>query len=258
MRAHDSIRSSSRRQGGYALLLVMFLTTALLIGAMAAMPNLLTEGRRQREEELIWRGLQYARGIRLYYRKNGRFPQSLEDLTKAKNGLRYLRQAYKDPVNRQDGSWRFIYIGPGGEIIGSFKQHTLLQQTVRASTIIGQRAAVASAAATTPGTPFPSEATNPPATPPAPDGSTPGAGSDTGDDLTGKVFGGSIIGVGSKVNRKSIKTFDGSTNYREWEFLFNADQGALGGAGQAPAAPMNPANPQQQQPQQPQQPPPQY
>ena len=245
MRAHDRIRSSSRGQGGYAVLMVMFLTTVLLISATVAIPNLLTAGRRQREDELIWRGQQYARGIRLYYRKNARFPQSLEDLTKPKNGLRYLRQAYKDPMNRADGSWRLIYIGPGGEIIGSVKQHTLLQQSVRASTIIGQQRAVATAATTSPGTPFPLEGTNPAATPPTQDGSTPAAGSDTGDDLTGKVFGGFIIGVGSKVNRKSIKIFDGSTNYREWEFLFSTGQGGLGGPGQAPAAPLDPANPQQ-------------
>ena len=47
---------------------------------------------------MIWRGRQYVRGIKLYYRKTGRFPTSMDDLTKPKLGsLRFMRQAYKDP-----------------------------------------------------------------------------------------------------------------------------------------------------------------
>src|SRR5437868_1834927 len=118
------IRHNLRKhtQQGYALLLVIFMTTMLLILATMVAPNIKTEGQREEEKEMIWRGNQYARGVKLYFRKMGRFPISLDDLTKPKVGsLRFMRQAYKDPMNKEDGSWRFIYVGPAGQLIGSLK-----------------------------------------------------------------------------------------------------------------------------------------
>jgi type II secretory pathway pseudopilin PulG len=217
----------SRRDSGYALLLVLFLSAAMLLLAAVATPRLLTQGRRDKEEEMIWRGGQYARAVRLFYRKNGRFPQSLEDLTQAKNGLRYLRQPYKDPMNSEDGSWRLLHIGPGGQIIGSVKQRSVLQS-------LGQQA----------GQPAPQKPTLPlgdssDAGPPAavdapgtPAGTTtPQPAPAQPDTVEGKLFGGNIIGVGSKINRPSIRIFDGGTTYREWEFIWDPTKEALGGAG---------------------------
>src|SRR3989441_9525906 len=114
--------AGKRGERGYALLVVIFLVTLLLVSTMVVAPNILTEGRRQKETEMIWRGKQYARGVKLYYRKIGRFPTSLDDLTKPKIGnLRFMRQAYKDPMNKDDGSWRLIYVGAAGQLIGSLK-----------------------------------------------------------------------------------------------------------------------------------------
>src|SRR6267378_1522623 len=115
-------RTAAGSQGGYAMLMVIFMTTVLLLGAIAAAPYIRTERQREKEQEMIWRGKQYVRGIKLYYRKTGRFPTSVDDLTKPKLGsLRFMRQAYKDPMNKADGSWRFIYVGPTGQLIGSLK-----------------------------------------------------------------------------------------------------------------------------------------
>src|SRR4029077_5009947 len=115
-------KTSAKSQGGFAILMVMFMTTMLLLLAIAAAPYVRTEGRREKEEEMIWRGKQYVRGIKLYYRKTGRFPTSVDDLTKPKLGsLRFMRQVYKDPMNQADGTWRFIYVGPNGQLIGSLK-----------------------------------------------------------------------------------------------------------------------------------------
>jgi len=130
--AHSRARSSPRRKGeqGYAILLVLFLATLVLIGAMTVAPNVLTEGRRQREAEMIWRGKQYERGVKLYYRKTGKFPTSLDDLTKPKLGsLRFMRQPYKDPMNAKDGEWRLIYVGPTGQLIGSLKPAQTIQMS---------------------------------------------------------------------------------------------------------------------------------
>src|SRR6266481_6360813 len=117
------IRTAGKRgERGYALLMVIFLVTVLLISTMTVAPNIVTEGRREKEKDMIWRGKQYTRGVKLYYRKMGRFPTSLDDLTKPKLGsLRFMRQAYKDPMNKEDGTWRFIYVGPSGQLIGSLK-----------------------------------------------------------------------------------------------------------------------------------------
>ena len=38
-----------------------------------------------------------------------------------------MRQAYKDPMNGEDGSWRLIYVGPAGQLIGSLKPPQNLQ-----------------------------------------------------------------------------------------------------------------------------------
>jgi len=109
-------------------MMVIFFTALMLIGAMAVAPRVLQEGKREKEKEMIWRGRQYVRGVKLYYRKMGRFPTSIDDLTKPKTGsLRFMRQAYKDPMNAEDGSWRMIYVGPAGQLIGSLKPPQTLQ-----------------------------------------------------------------------------------------------------------------------------------
>src|SRR5260370_1900655 len=92
---------------------------------------------------MIWRGKQYARGVKMYYRKTGKFPTSMDDLIKPKLGsLRFMRQAYKDPMNAKNGDWRLIYVGPSGQLIGSLKP----AQTIQLSGLGG-------AAGTVPGTP---------------------------------------------------------------------------------------------------------
>ncbi|HTB93443.1 MAG TPA: hypothetical protein VK728_11475 [Candidatus Sulfotelmatobacter sp.] len=131
MKRLDPIRGKMRGQEGYALSLVVFLMALVVIASVAVAPNIITNGRRDKEEEMIWRGKQYVRGIRLfvrYYQTHGgttRFPTSMEDLTKNKVGIRFMRQAYKDPVNAVDGSWRLIYVGPNGQLIGSLKSRPL-------------------------------------------------------------------------------------------------------------------------------------
>jgi hypothetical protein len=241
MRNKPLMTRARKNQGGYALLLVVFLTALLVVGTMSIGLRILTEGKRQRELEMIWRGQQYTRGIKLYYRKLGRFPTSLDDLTKPKIGnLRFMRQAYKDPMNKEDGSWRLIYVGPAGQLIGSLNPSA---RNVQMPTAAGQPGAAPGNATTstggqagalggfgatssTPGTP----AANAPGT----TGSTPataaqgtdttGTGTDpqavpTGDTPT--IVGGSIIGIGSKINQPSIIVFEKAHNYRLFEFIWD-------------------------------------
>jgi hypothetical protein len=240
-----------RRQSGYALMLVVFLTLLLTLSTIIAAPSTRTERQREKEEEMIWRGKQYIRGIKLYYRKNGRFPTSLEDLTKPKTGsLRYLREAYKDPMNKEDGSWRLIYVGPAGQLIGSLKPPQTLQFT--------------GASGAQPGTPAsalggfgaqPQQGVNPAqaaaGTQPQPGGTTPGTpggpqnnGSGTPDsgssapaslssiDSPTSIMGGNIIGVGSKRDRRSIIIYEKAKNYRLFEFIWDPSKDVMAIGGQ--------------------------
>jgi hypothetical protein len=129
-----SLRATPRRQRqkGSAYLLAMFMVVLLILASEAAMENILTTGRRQREEELIWRGQQFVRAIRLYYRKTGHYPSTLDDLKKGMPELHFLRYAaYKDPMKTDDErAWRFIYVNAAGQIIGSVRYATLQQMAI--------------------------------------------------------------------------------------------------------------------------------
>jgi len=232
-----------RKQAGYTLLMVVFMAASMLILAAAAAPNLLTQGRREKEEEMVWRGEQYARAVGLYYRKFGKYPTKVEDLTRQTNGVRFLRQAYTDPMNKDDGSWRFIYVGPNGQLIGSLRQTSLLQTVL-----------------STPGLPGMSAfggGLQPPAPPTATPGAAPGtnqapgtgpAGQQTNTATTanplesqpqpfdGTVVGGNIIGVGSKIKKPSFRVYLGGDTYQQWEFLWNPT-GQIAVPGQTPANP---------------------
>ena len=244
------IRTAGKRgERGYALLVIIFLVTVLLISTTVVAPNILTEGRREKEKEMIWRGKQYTRGVKLYYRKMGRFPTSLDDLTKPKLGsLRFMRQAYKDPMNKEDGSWRFIYVGAAGQLIGSLKPRQNLQLPQATAGVgtppnalngpaapaqpgtIGQQGI---GGTLTGGTPSgPASGTNPPATtgtPVATDQSDSGSNPQaipSGD--TPSIIGGNIIGVGSKINKSSVIVYDKAKNYRLFEFIWDPSKDNFG------------------------------
>ncbi|HEX9344974.1 MAG TPA: hypothetical protein VF900_03570 [Candidatus Acidoferrum sp.] len=240
MSAARTQTAGKHSERGYALLVVIFLVSVLLISTMVVAPNILTEGRREKEKEMIWRGKQYTRGVKLYYRKLGRFPTSLDDLTKPKIGsLRFMRQAYKDPMNKEDGSWRFIYVGPAGQLIGSLKPQQNVQlfqgggigTPANALNGPGAPAQPGAIGQQAPGGTQPG-GTNPPAAPGTPVGTDQSdAGSNpqsipSGDAPT--IIGGNIIGVGSKVNKSSIIVYDKARNYHLFEFIWDPSKDTFG------------------------------
>jgi hypothetical protein len=133
-RAGLARRHSRERSGeaGYGFLIVMGMVLMMAILSQAVLQNMYTQGRRSREDEMIWRGNQYVRAIRLYYRKTGHYPQTVDDLKTGMPELHFLRySAYKDPMNKgNDGSWRFIYINASGQIIGSVRYASLQQMAL--------------------------------------------------------------------------------------------------------------------------------
>jgi type II secretory pathway pseudopilin PulG len=105
-RKADSKRSG---QNGYILLAVLFLVVMVLIALAAAAPKVAADIERDREVELMHRGLQYRRAIQLYYRKFGSYPPNMDVLEKV-NQIRFLRKRYLDPVTGKD-EWHLIHFG---------------------------------------------------------------------------------------------------------------------------------------------------
>jgi hypothetical protein len=259
MRFTSSKAASRRGQQGFALMMVMLLTTLVLLGAIVAAPYVRTERQREKEEEMIWRGKQYVRGIKLYYRKNGRFPTSVDDLIKPKVGsVRYMRQAYKDPMNKEDGAWRMIYVGPAGQLIGSLKPPQTFQIPGMAGTQPGAPAGTNAqqpnnfglsgfGQSNTPKTNSAQGPTNGPTNTPA-GGQSSAAPADDAANATpsglvnsdSPLIGGNIIGVGSKINKRSVIVYDKAKNYRLFEFVWNPSKDLANALNQAGAQPVTP------------------
>jgi hypothetical protein len=249
MNCEPAKRISRGGQEGYALLLILFLLLALVLGTLALAPGVLTEGRRDKEEEMIWRGKQYVRGVKLYYQKTHRFPTNLEDLTKPKTGIRFMRQTYKDPMNSTDGSWRLIYVGPNGQLIGSLKNRAVGAdgQPVSAfgssagspnafgsQSIFGQNSAFGSAGssnvAQVPAAAIPLHPAPPATTADGGDTSTDAMSTPRPIDTSSSpnILGGNIIGVGSKIDQKSFKWYEKAKNYRQFEFIWDPSKDLVG------------------------------
>src|SRR5882672_659614 len=115
-----------RRDAGFSLSALIFFATAASILAAAAVPAYQMQAKRERERELIFRGEEYTRAIQKYQRKFGVYPSSIDQLVQT-NGLRFLRRAYKDPINGKD--FRLILINPDGSLTGSkvFQQNINVQ-----------------------------------------------------------------------------------------------------------------------------------
>ena len=96
----------------------MIAVTVLLISLTAVLPSVYTEGQREREEELIFRGNEYARAVALYHARFNRYPMKIEDLVNATNGIRFLRRAYPDPMTK-GGKWRYIHANALGVVVDS-------------------------------------------------------------------------------------------------------------------------------------------
>jgi type II secretory pathway pseudopilin PulG len=105
-----------RRDGGAMLLAVLFMMAMMVIVALAVAPSLIQQAKRDREEEMIHRGTEYARAIKKYYKKFGRYPANLEQLDNT-NQMRFLRRQFKDPLTK-DGKWKLLHAGDIAAITG--------------------------------------------------------------------------------------------------------------------------------------------
>ncbi|MBA3972933.1 MAG: hypothetical protein C0504_01795 [Candidatus Solibacter sp.] len=111
------MRRRRNNEGGYALLLVFAMAAAVAVKFYLEMPRVAFEAQRNKEGMLVERGEQFIRAIRLYYRKNQKWPQNLDELEKSQE-TRYLRKRYKDPMTGED-EWRLVHVDGAGQFTDS-------------------------------------------------------------------------------------------------------------------------------------------
>ena len=102
-------RRRRQRDGGYLLLAILLMMALMIIAATIEAPRMVRQIKRDREEEMIHRGTEYARAIKKYYKKFGTYPTTLEQLDNT-NQIRFLRKRYKDPLSK-DGKWTLLHYG---------------------------------------------------------------------------------------------------------------------------------------------------
>jgi type II secretory pathway pseudopilin PulG len=164
---------------GYTLVALIVGLTVMAILIAAVLPLASAESQRDKEAELIFRGLQYAEGIRNFQRRYGRHPNTLKEMFETRP--RTLRKLWKDPMTNSL-NWGLI-TAAGAPLPGA-----------RPGGMPG-------------GGPFA------PKPVPTPRPGTPGTPGNPGDQPPGP-----IMGVYSTSKKKGYRLFSGRENYNEWRF----------------------------------------
>jgi type II secretory pathway pseudopilin PulG len=239
-------RFRGHHEKGYALLTLLLIIAVMIIGAAIVAPSIAFQIRRDREEELIHRGVQYTRAIRNYASKTGRFPMKVEDLQQA-NGVRFIRKLYKDPIT--GGEFKLLRMSDMAGIgLSSPSTSSLNPQLLRASTPMGGQPATPPASQTTTSddanSSDPSTPTQPnPGTPQ--NQATPVAGPASAGTTGNGVpkdwgTGGAIFGVASKSKNATIREFNHKNHYNDWLFFYYPPYGGRELSGPTSlAAPLN-------------------
>jgi len=100
--------SRRRSERGYILITLILFVALIAIAAVVTAPIIAFQVKRDREEELIHRGVQYSRAMKHFVKKFGRYPTRIEELENT-NQVRFLRKRYKDPVTGKD--FKILHMG---------------------------------------------------------------------------------------------------------------------------------------------------
>ena len=170
-----------RGNRGYAMAALLVGMSVMAVLMSALLPVWSHMATREKEEELIFRGKQYARAIGLFQRKFANTPPPTIDVLVEQ---RFLRKKYKDPITNDD--FQPIYAN---------------QQAIQAP-------------GASPGAQRPGQAPGATLSTPAQQTLQAGFGS------TGAGPQGGVIGVTSKSKDTSIKIYNGRDHYNEWAFVY--------------------------------------
>ena len=236
----------------------MLAVALLSIGFLAMVQNIEFQVKRDREEEMIHRGVQYSRAIRNYFKKFGRYPTTIDEL-ESTNNLRFLRKRYKDPMNRdpktgQERDFKILHLQDVQMSFNVGSTRVMVSAADLASGEPAQSSAEVQAGApgalsgggTAAAGPGPSaiagqqnSAGAPDQNAAQPDQSGAGAGTppppqplaqQLGPNGAPQVFGGGgIAGVASLNKDKTIRVFNKKNRYNQWQFIYDptTDQGGL-------------------------------
>jgi type II secretory pathway pseudopilin PulG len=214
---------------------MLLIALALIIIAMGvAAPKMAQAIRRDRETEMIHRGVEYARAVKKFYKKFGRYPTSIEQLENT-NNIRFLRKRYSDPMS-PNGKWRFVRYGEvqlgqsgsltpgvgsrGGGVLPGVVGGALGQSADNSGQQAQQQPQTQGGFGS-----FGSQQQGQQ----GPSFGSP-AGGMFGSSGTGAVFGGGpILGVASTSQKQGIHEFDNKSKYSQWLFVYdpNQDRGQL-------------------------------
>lgn len=227
------------------LLTLMLFVALLAIASLGWIEKADFQLKRDQEEELIHRGVQYSRAIRRYVKKFGRYPSRIEDLENT-NNIRFLRKRYKDPITGKD--FKLLHMNdvqmafspaaasglvpgsPGatsmmqGGAPGGLNQPVTTQTGPGPSSIPGtpQQQAEGGQAGTNDNSNSGQQAEDS-------SGSANAQENQSGPG-NGPTFGGlPIVGVASTSKKKTIRVFNKEDHYNQWQFIYDpsTDRGGL-------------------------------
>jgi type II secretory pathway pseudopilin PulG len=237
-------RSRAQSERGYVLLALLLFVALLSIGVFVSIQRVEFQIRRDREEELIHRGVQYSRAVRKYFKAFGRYPTRIEDLENT-NNQRFLRRRYKDPITGKDfkllrmGDVQMSFGAPPGIPVSQMNNPQqgapeAPDNDTQASSAAGPSAAEGESASpsSSPGAPSDASQTSQSAgsgssVTPAPQQS---ASQSAGTSSSPQVFGGTgIVGVVSLSKARTIREFNKKNHYNQWQFIYDptTDRGGL-------------------------------
>ena len=244
-------RCGKASEAGYLLVSVMFMLAILVIAMSVAAPRIAKSIQRDRELETMHRGKQYVRGIKMYYKKFGAYPTSIDALVQT-NQIRFLRKKYIDPTTGKD-EWKLIHFGQNKTQPMGFFGQPLMGSTPGMTTgsltgtpgIPGAPGVPTGTVTSPPVDPNAPPTTTDPNVPSAPTGTDPNTpGGTTGTGLTGQTFGGGgIIGVTPGSPKQSILVYKKKTKYHEWGFFYDPRVETMMQGGNLGNNGLNPSNP---------------
>jgi len=218
------------------LLAVLLTMTLLLILLSVEAPRIAQQIKRDKEEEMIHRGKDYATAVKRFVHKNGgRYPVSVEQLENT-NHVRFLRKKYVDPMTG-DSDWKMVHLGeaqvnipaPNPGLSGGGGQNPGLFNSGPGGN-------------PPPGTPPTGQAQT--QNPPTGQQQNQAGGTGQLGSLTTSgigngqtVGGGQIMGVASVSKGHAIKEFNDKDEYDQWYFVYDLRLEQSGGSGVTVAAP---------------------
>jgi type II secretory pathway pseudopilin PulG len=218
------------RDEGYVLLVLLLFLAVLSLSFLTLAERIDSQFKRDREEELIHRGVQYSRAVRNFVNEFHRYPNSIEEL-ESTNNLHFLRKRYKDPITGKD--FKILHLtdmpnfismqGPGVSVTGLASQ----QQGFPALNGTTPTATGTSASGTA-NAESSSQSDQNSSNAPALITSSSDSSEPRPADVV-KAAGAIVVGVASASEGKAIREFNRKDHYNQWLFTYDpsTDNGGI-------------------------------